>query len=278
MECNRGDQHLRDFQDKGAFVTGAANGLGFALARALGRARMKVMLADIDVDALEIAVAELKKDQINVRSVECDVSDRASVQRAAAETFSAFGKVHVLCSNAGVFAGGALERITPGDWDWIVGVNLMGFAHVVQAFLPHIRTHEEGGHVVATSSLTAMIAVPGLGPYNASKAGILALSQTLAAELSGSSIGVSVVFPGVMRTRIAESARKRPKRFGEPTAGSEAVNTFTSLVSSGMDPEEVAEKVMHGIKENELHIFTHPEWRITLEEYFQGMLASYPNA
>jgi NAD(P)-dependent dehydrogenase (short-subunit alcohol dehydrogenase family) len=269
---------MRDLHDKCAFITGAANGLGFALARALGRARMKVMLVDIDVDALENAVAELKKDQIIVRSVECDVSDRASVQRAAAETFDAFGNVHVLCSNAGVFAGGALERITPGDWDWVLGVNLMGFGHVVQAFLPHIRAHEEGGHIVATSSLTAMISLPGIGPYNASKAGILALSQTLAAELSGSSIGVSVVFPGMMRTRIAESARIRPKRFGEPTASPEAPNSFASLVSAGMDPEEVAEKVMHGIKENELYIFTHPEWRSALEEYFQGLLAAYPPA
>jgi NAD(P)-dependent dehydrogenase (short-subunit alcohol dehydrogenase family) len=270
---------LRDFQGKGAFVTGAANGLGFALARALGRARMKVMLADIDVEALEHAVSELKKDQISVRSVECDVSDRGSVQRAAAETLSVFGKVHVLCSNAGVFAGGALERITSGDWDWVLGVNLMGFGHVVQAFLPHIKAHEEGGHIVATSSLTAMLSLPGIGPYNAAKAGILALSQTLAAELSGSSIGVSVVFPGIMRTRIAESARNRPKRFGEPTVGSEGeVNTFASMVNSGMDPGEVAEKVMQGIKENKLYIFTHPEWRNTLDEYFQGLMAAYPQA
>jgi NAD(P)-dependent dehydrogenase (short-subunit alcohol dehydrogenase family) len=271
---------LRDFQDKGAFVTGAANGFGFALARAFGRARMKVMLADIDVDGLENAVAELKKDQISVRSVECDVSDRVSVQRAAAETLSAFGKVHVVCSNAGVFTGGALERISAGDWDWVLGVNLMGFAHVVQAFLPHIRAHEEGGHIVATSSLTAMVpSVPGIGPYTAAKAGILSLSQTLAAELSGSSIGVSVVCPGIMRTRIAESARIRPKRFGEATAGSQGdVNTFASMVNSGMDPDEVAEKVMQGIKENKLYVFTHPEWRSTVEEYFQQILAAYPNA
>jgi len=270
---------LQDFQDKGAFVTGAASGLGFALARALGRARMKVMLADIDVDALENAVAELKKDQISVRGVECDVSDRVSVQRAAAETVSAFGKVHVVCSNAAVFSGGALERITPGDWDWVLGVNLMGFGYVVQAFLPHIKAHEQGGHIVATASLTAMLSMPGIGPYNATKAGILALSQTLAAELSGSSIGVSVVCPGIMRTRIAESARNRPKRFGEPTAGSQgAMNTFASLVSSGMDPDEVAGKVMQGIKKNQLYIFTHPEWRSALEEYFQGILAAYPTA
>jgi NAD(P)-dependent dehydrogenase (short-subunit alcohol dehydrogenase family) len=116
---------MRDFHDKVAFVTGGASGLGFALARAFGRARMKVMLADIDVDALENAMAELKKDQISVRSVECDVSDRASVQHAAAETLAAFGKVHVVCNNAGVASGGAMELTTPGDCDWIIGVDLL---------------------------------------------------------------------------------------------------------------------------------------------------------
>ena len=102
-------------------------------------------------------------------------------------------------------------------------------------------------------------------------------SQTLAAELSGSSIGVSVVCPGIMRTRIAESVRNRPKRFGEPTAGSQgALSHFASLANSGMDPDEVAEKVMHGIKENKLYIFTYPEWRSTIEEYFEKILAAYP--
>ena len=118
---------MRDFEGKVAFVTGGASGLGFALARKFGRARMKVMLADIEVDALENAVAELKKDQISVRGVECDVSDRTSVQRAAADTLAAFGKVHLVCSNAGVQCGGAIERITPGDWDWVLGVRLDGF-------------------------------------------------------------------------------------------------------------------------------------------------------
>lgn len=270
---------MRDFQDKVVFVTGAANGLGFALARAFGRARMKVMLADIDADALENAVSELRKDQIIVRSIECDVSDRLSVQHAASETLNAYGKVHVLCSNAGTVAGGAIERITPGDWDWILGVNLMGFANGIRAFLPHIKAHEEGGHVLATASLTGLFPIAGVAPYNAAKAGIIALAQTLAAELAGSAIGVSVVCPGFMRTQIADSVRHRPQRFGDATEPSpEAADQLASLVRSGMDPDEVAEKVMNGIKENELFIFTHPEWRSTVEEHFQRMLAAYPKA
>jgi NAD(P)-dependent dehydrogenase (short-subunit alcohol dehydrogenase family) len=271
---------MRDFQDKVAFVTGGASGLGFALARALGRARMKVMLADIDVDALENAVAELKKDQISARGVECDVSDRASVQRAAAETLAAFDKVHVVCNNAGVASGGALEFTTPGDCDWIIGVDLMGTIYGCQTFLPHIKAHGEGGHIVSTASVTGLFPMPGVAVYNAAKAGIIALSQTLATELAGTSIGVSVLVPGFMRTRAIENAeRNRPKRFGERTVTSpEAREQMAVLVRSGMDPDEVAEKVMHGIKENELFIFSHPEWRSTLEEHFQRTLAAYPQA
>lgn len=271
---------MRDFNDKVAFVTGGASGLGFALARALGRARMKVMLADIDVDALEWAVAELKKDQIGVRGVECDVSDRASVQRAAAETLTAFGKVHVVCNNAGIFSGGAMELTTPGDCDWIIGVNLMGMIYGCQTFLPHIKAHGEGGHIVSTASVTGMLPAPGMAVYNATKAGIIAISQNLAGELAGTSIGVSVLMPGFMRTRIIENRlRNRPKRFGERTAASpESGKQLDALIRGGMDPDEVAEKVMRGIKENEPYIFTDPGWRSSLEEYFQGLLAAYPQA
>jgi NAD(P)-dependent dehydrogenase (short-subunit alcohol dehydrogenase family) len=270
---------MRDFEGKVAFVTGGASGLGFALARALGRARMKVMLADIDVNSLENAVAELKKDQISVRGVECDVSDRTSVQRAASETLAAFDKVHLVCSNAGVFSGGAIERITPGDWDWVLGVGLMGFVYAIQTFLPQIKAQEEGGHIVATSAVAGMLSPPGFGPVNASKAGIIALSQTLAAELAGTSIGVSILVPGFMRTRGADSARNRPKRFGERTERSpEAADQVAALIRSGMDPDEVAEKVVHGIKENQLYIFSDPVWRSTLEEQYQRILAAYPKA
>jgi NAD(P)-dependent dehydrogenase (short-subunit alcohol dehydrogenase family) len=274
------EELMRDFHDKVAFVTGGASGLGFALARAFGRARMRVMLADIDVDALENAVAELKQDQISVRGVECDVSDRTSVQRAAAETLAAFGKVHVVCNNAGPAVGGPVELTTPGDCDWIVGVDLMGMIYGCQTFLPHIKAHGEGGHIVSTASVTGLIPVPGLGVHNAAKAGMISLSQTLAAELAGTSIGVSVLLPGIMRTRIADREhidRNRPKRFGERTPHSlQGEDQLAALVRAGMDPNEVAEKVMHGIRENELFIFSHPEWRKTLEDHFQRMLAAYP--
>ena len=135
---------MREFHGKVAFVTGGASGVGFALARAFGRANMRVMLADIEAGALNSAVTKLKSEGIDAHGVQCDVADRASVQRAAAETIAAFEKVHVVCSNAGVGCGGPLELITPGDWDWVIGVNLMGFVHVIQAFLPHHKGARRG--------------------------------------------------------------------------------------------------------------------------------------
>src|SRR5262249_23871163 len=142
--------------------------------------------------------------------------------------------------------------------------------------------HGEGGHIVSTASVSGMIPMPGMAVRNAAKAGIISLSETLAAELSGTSIGVSVLVPGFMRTRIADrehTDRNRPKRFGERTAAApQGAEQFAAFVRAGMDPAEVAEKVIHGIKENELYIFSHPEWRSTLEEHFQRMLAAYPQA
>ena len=183
---------------------------------------MRVMLADIEAGALNSAVTKLKSDGIDARGVQCDVADRASVQRAAAETIAAFEKVHVVCSNAGVGCGGPLELITPGDWDWVIGVNLMGFVHVIQAFLPHMRAQGEGGQIVTTASLAGMVCPPGTGPYNAAKFGNVAVAETLAAELAGTTIGVSVLLLGNVQTQIADSARNRSERYGASSETSPA--------------------------------------------------------
>jgi NAD(P)-dependent dehydrogenase (short-subunit alcohol dehydrogenase family) len=148
---------IGDLDGKVAFVTGAASGIGLALARVLAEARLKVMLADIEEGALDAALADLKASGAEARGVVCDVSDRASVLRAANETFAAFGNVHVVCNNAGVGVGGPIESIAPADWDWMIGVNLMGAVYGVQAFLPHIKAHGEGGHIVNTASLAGQL-------------------------------------------------------------------------------------------------------------------------
>jgi NAD(P)-dependent dehydrogenase (short-subunit alcohol dehydrogenase family) len=270
---------MLEFEGKVAFVTGGASGIGFALARALGRAKMRVMLADIDVDGLNSAVAEFEREGIDARCVECDVTDRASVQRAATETLAAFHKVHVVCSNAGVVAGGPMELISPGDWDWVIGTSAMGFVHVIQAFLPHLKSQREGGHIVATSAMGGMVCTAGNGPHHASKFALVALAETLAEELKGTSIGVSVLCTAFVRTRNADSARNRPQRFGSRTVTAPAAAAqLAALIRSGEEPDEVAEKVLRAIRENELYIFTSSDYRSVSEARFQRILNAFPSS
>jgi len=269
---------MRDFEGKVAFVTGGASGIGLAIARAFGRARMRVMLADIETRALNEAVAELKSAGVDARGVECDVAERSSVQHAANETISAFGKVHLVCNNAGVGCGGPIERITPGDWDWVIGVNMTGIMHGIQTFLPLVKAHGEGGHFVTTASMAGMVAGPGVGAYTASKYGAVALTETLAAELAGSSIGVSLLCTGYVRTRIASSARNRPEHYGDKTDKSGAAEApMAALVRSGIEPDVVAEKIMRAIEANDLYVFTSPEFRPFVEQRFKAILDAFPN-
>jgi NAD(P)-dependent dehydrogenase (short-subunit alcohol dehydrogenase family) len=203
---------------------------------------MRVMLADIEADALEAAVSELKVLGIEAGGVECDVALAASVQRAATATFAAFGRVHVLCSNAGAVSGGPIEIVSPGDWDWLIDANVKGFIHVIQAFLPHIKAHGEGGHIVTTASIAGIVSAAGIGPYSATKCAAVALTETLAFELAGTSISVSIFCPGATRTRVAESDRYRPKRYGKGTESFADAKTQKAAMASrmGHDPDDVA--------------------------------------
>jgi NAD(P)-dependent dehydrogenase (short-subunit alcohol dehydrogenase family) len=270
---------MHELQGKTAFVTGGASGIGFALGRAFAEAGMKVMLADIQEKPLVEAVAELKGSG-EARGVVCDVAELASVKRAAAETFAAFGKVHVVCNNAGVGWGGQVELIPEEEWDWQVGVNLMGVVHGVQAFLPHIKAHGEGGHIVNTASMSGFLAVPGLGPHTVTKFGVVGLSETLAVELAGTAVGVSVVCPAFVRTHYAENiGRLRARRLGRDLEeDAPATQQLAALVRGGMDPKEVARRVMIGIRDNDLYVFTHLEMRALLEERIRQMMAAYDKA
>jgi NAD(P)-dependent dehydrogenase (short-subunit alcohol dehydrogenase family) len=271
---------MRDFKGKGAFVTGGASGIGFGLASAFLQAGMKVMIADIEQAALDRAVAELRV-LGEAHGVLCDVADRASVERAAETAFNALGRVHVLCNNAGVGgAAGPQEKIKPGDWEWVIGVNLMGVIHGTGAVLPHIKAHGEGGHVVNVASLAGMASVPTMAPYCATKFAVVALSEGLAAELQGSPVGVSVLCPGWVRTRITESGRNRAERFGARTeqSASPVAAMIAASVQTGMDPAAVAARVMAAIRDNELYVFTHPEMRGATEERFRRILAAFDRA
>jgi len=274
---------MREFRGKTAFITGGASGIGLALAGAFSEAGMKVMIADIQEKALDEALNVLKGGRTGpeVRGVLCDVANLASVKRAADETFAAFGNVHVVCNNAGVGWGGQVESIPAADWEWQIGVNLMGVIYGVQAFLPHIKAHGEGGHIVNTASMSGFLAVPGLAPHTVTKFGVVGLSETLAVELAGTSVAISVLCPAFVRTSYAENIQRlRALHFGTPVdeKPEPATAQLATLLRGGIDPKEVARRVMRAIQDNDLYIFTHPEMRAPLEDHFRQLTAAFDKA
>ena len=196
-------------------MTGGAAGIGLALGRAFARSGMKVMLADIETDALQTAVESLQEISPDISGIVCDVADAESVERAAQAAFDAFGRVHVVCNNAGVAAGGGIDHISLDNWRWVIDVNLMGVLHGIKSFLPHIRAHGEGGHIVNTASMAGMQTGLGFSPYGASKFAVVSMSEGLRHQLKPLGIGVSVLCPSFVRTRIGESGRNRPERYGQ---------------------------------------------------------------
>lgn len=262
---------------KTAFVTGGASGIGLALGRAFAQAGMKVMLADIERNALKSALEELHDFGPNVRGVACDVADADSVERAAQATFEAFGNVHVICNNAGVAAGGGIDNISLDNWRWVIDVNLMGVLHGVRSFLPRMRSHGEGGHIVNTASMAGMNAGLGFSPYAASKFAVVAMSEGLAMQLKPHGIGVSVLCPSFVRTRIGKSERNRAARYGEAPALDPAspaammVAEIARRLEAGLEPAQVAARVLSAIREDELYVFTHPNMREEVDQRFAAI-------
>ena len=271
---------MRDFAGKTAFVTGGAAGIGLALGRAFAQSGMKVMLADIETDALQAAVKSLREISPDIGGTICDVADAASVERAAQAAFDAFGKVHVVCNNAGVAAGGGIDHISLDNWRWVIDVNLMGVMHGIRSFLPHIRKHGEGGHIVNTASMAGMDGGLGFSPYVASKFAVVGMSEGLAQQLKPHGIGVSVLCPHFVRTGIGESGRNRPERYGQskpldPASSAAAmVAEIARQLEAGLEPDAVAARVLAAIRDDELYIFTHPGMRAEVEARFAAILAA----
>jgi NAD(P)-dependent dehydrogenase (short-subunit alcohol dehydrogenase family) len=265
---------MQDFAGKTAFVTGAAQGIGLGISRALLRRGANVAMADIDGAAVEAAREKLDGPSI---AMTLDVSDAAAVARAAGAVEARFGKVHLLCNNAGVVAPPQPVSAVPLEqWDWLVGVNLYGAIHGIAAFLPLIRKHGEGGHIVNTASIAGLQvrAGRGTGPYAATKFAVVALSESLAQELEGSGIGVSVLCPAAVDTKIYEAPRRRPARFGGPFAPP-APDEARRALADGMSPDEVGERVLHAIIFGELYILTHEETRDWLAERHGRIMAAF---
>ena len=262
---------MDSFKGRVAVVTGGGSGIGRALALAFAREGARVVLADVDEAAMDGVAREARALGVDALGVRTDVSELASVQALAERAWQAFGAAHVVCNNAGVAVLGAVQEHTLQDWQWVLGVNLWGVIHGVEAFVPRMIAAGEPGHVVNTASMAGLIASQGLGVYNTTKYAVVGLSETLAKDLKPYRIGVSVLCPMGVQTRIRESERSRPAalRNAEGPAGSEV-----ELIGRSLAPDVVAAMVLDAIRRDELYVITHDEGLAPLRRRFERMQQS----
>lgn len=248
---------MKELKGKVAVVTGAASGIGLALTEQFVAEGMRVVMADVEEEVLAQSASQLEGAGADVLGVLCDVSDPAAVQDLASQTLSAYGGVHVVCNNAGVSPGGLMLETTAEEWEWIVGVNVLGVAHGVVAFGPLLAEAGEG-HIVNTASEAGLVTNSVLGMYCATKHAVVGLSESLWRELHPLGVGVSCLCPNLVNTRIFQSERNRPYA-AELTATQNAIMTpMREMISArGLAPSEVAGHVADAIVEDRFWVFTH---------------------
>lgn len=257
---------MKELKGRVAVVTGGASGIGHALAGAFGAAGMKVVLADIEVEALDNAVADLGRSGVEVIGIPTDVSQADSVDELAARAFETFGTAHVICNNAGVAAGGVTWELPAEIWEWVLGVDLWGVIHGIRAFVPRLVEQGEG-HVVNTSSLAGLFSAPGMAPYGAAKHAVVGLSQTLRQDLqlAGSPVGVSVLCPTMTRSRMNESGRNWPARLGQMSADQLQSGHPTTrdsyrerMENQALDPDLIARATLEAVRAGEFWVLPVP--------------------
>lgn len=272
---------MRNVEGKVAFVTGGASGIGLGIARAFVNAGMKVMIADIRKDALEEAAKQFAEDghADGVATVELDVTDRKSMRAAADAAEKAFGKVHVLVNNAGIGIGGPIREAKYDDWDWGLDVNLGGVINGIVEFLPRLLAQGEGGHIINTSSMAAVVPMRVASIYITAKSAILGLSEEMRGELEKDNIGVSAFCPGPVQTNIKNSGDLRPAKYKKNTGYAEVEKQLKERPNSPlwMTIDEVGERVLEGLKRNDLFILTHREFKEGFAERCKKMLDSFPD-
>jgi NAD(P)-dependent dehydrogenase (short-subunit alcohol dehydrogenase family) len=251
---------VKTFRDRVAVVTGAASGIGLALAARFAAEGMTVVMADIEAAPLAAAADGLRRQGAAVLATRVDISRPDDVERLARETYEAFGAAHVLCNNAGVAVIGAVHEHTLADWQWVVNVNLWGVIHGVRAFLPRMLAGGDEGHIVNTASMAGLTTAPFMSVYDVTKHGVVALSEAMykEAQVTGSPIGVSVVCPGLIDTNIMRSSRNRPEALAEQGKAGPMAQAFgqglSDRLARGYPPSEVANQVVDGIRGGRFYI------------------------
>ncbi|MEM9939026.1 MAG: SDR family NAD(P)-dependent oxidoreductase [Pseudomonadota bacterium] len=268
---------MTDISGRVAFITGAASGLGLAMAKSFAARGAKVMLSDRDATKLATAEAELKASGADVASIICDVTDVEAVKAAAQATVERFGKVHLVANNAGVGLGGKPGEIAIEDWRWVVDINLMGVVHGVEVFTPILQAQGEGGHFINTASMAGHSIPPGMGPYVATKFAVVGYSEALQMELAESGIGVSILSPAWVKTNIHNTGFDRPS--GGPTLeeakSDPGYQQMAAVIEGGLDPDAVANWVSDCVEANRLHIFTHVDFSPVIDHRFAQIKADY---
>lgn len=252
---------MQNLEGKTAFVTGGASGIGLGIAKALLGAGMKVVIADIRDDHLASATDELAGGE-NVLAVKLDVTNREQFSAAADAAEAAFGKIHILVNNAGVAVVGPTELATFSDWDWVNGVNVGGAINGVVTVLPRILAHGEGGHIVCTASMSALVPVGGTAIYSAGKAYVTSMMECMRPELESRGVICSAFCPGAVQSNIAEAGKTRPADLADSgyAEADKRRQNGGNLMHLYQTKDEVGQRVLRGILADELYILTHSEF------------------
>ena len=271
---------MEHLQGKVAVITGGASGIGKAVAAKAAAEGMKVVIGDIEEGALKEAERDLAADRTDVLAVVTDVSDAASVRALRDRALDRFGAVHLVHNNAGVGTGGPVWEVPEADWRWILGVNLWGVVHGIATFMPLLIEQGEG-HVVNTASIAGLTTAPFLGPYNATKQAVVAISETLYKDLQIAGIagiGVSVLCPGFVQTRIAESDRNRPgwAPDRDVEGAPEMRAAIQAMVDGGIPTAAVADRVLDAVRTDTFYILTHPELNEAVRTRFDDIVEGRP--
>lgn len=272
---------MRDYRDKTAVITGAASGIGLALAHRAAREGMRLLLADIYGDALAQAAQGLDSDAAEVCLATTDVSREEDIAALADTAYGRFGAVHLLCNNAGVGLTRFAWELRKADWEWVLGVNLWSVIYAVQHFLPRMMAQADESHMVNTASVAGLLSTPAMAAYNVSKHGVVTLSETLYSELraQGAKVGVSVLCPAWVPTNIHESERHRPQRFGATASASAAANAHhervAQAVKSGrLSADDMAAAVFEAVAEERFYIIPHERIKAAVKLRMEDILLS----